>query len=235
MQDWIILSPSKEMDWSLGDQAPYLDPSAKKIIEKLRNLSQEVLTDWLGLDQDLGQKIYQAYQDIDKAQAKPAIDLYQGLVFRQIERNLALSDFGRNHLLILSALYGPVGPQTPINPYRLDFTKALQVEGESLKSLQKKNYTKNLTASRVYNLASQEFAQRIDKKALASWVDINFYKTWRDKKKAPSATAKKLRGQLAQHILARGSLDMEVFEDFQFEEYRLHSASSHENLIYSLD
>ena len=57
MQDWIILSPSKEMDWSLGDRAPYLDPSAKKIIGKLRNLSQEVLTDWLGLDQDLGQKI----------------------------------------------------------------------------------------------------------------------------------------------------------------------------------
>lgn len=68
MQDWIILSPSKEMDWSLGDQAPYLDPSGKKIIGKLRSLSQEVLTDWLGLDQDLGQKIKRtigpAYSDL---------------------------------------------------------------------------------------------------------------------------------------------------------------------------
>ncbi len=235
MQDWIILSPSKEMDWSLGDQAPYLDPSGKKIIKKLRSLSQEVLTKCLGLDQDLGKKIYQAYRDIDKAQAKAAIDLYQGLVFRQIPRDLALSDFGRDHLLILSALYGPVGPQIPINPYRLDFTKALEVEGEGLKSLQKKNYTRKLAGSRVYNLASQEFAQRIDKKALESWVDISFYRSWKDKKKAPSATAKKLRGQLARHILARKSLEMKVFEDFQFEGYHLNPDSSQENLIYSLD
>ena len=84
-------------------------------------------------------------------------------------------------------------------------------------------------------MASQEFAQRIDQKALESWVDISFYKTWKDKKKAPSATAKKLRGQLARHILARKSLDMEVFEDFQFEGYHLNPDSSQENLIYSLD
>ena len=84
-------------------------------------------------------------------------------------------------------------------------------------------------------MASQEFAQRIDQKSLESWVDISFYRSWQDKKKAPSATAKKLRGQLAQHILARGSLDMEVFEDFQFEGYHLNPDSSQGNLIYSLD
>lgn len=59
-----------------------------------------------------------------------------------------------------------------------------------MKSLQKKNFTDKLANSCIYNLASKEFSERIDKKQVAQWIDVEFYMDPSMNKRAPSATCK---------------------------------------------
>lgn len=133
---------------------------------------------------------------------------------------------------ILSALYGPIAPDTPINPYRLDFTKSLRLGEESLKSLQKKNFTEKLANCRIINLASKEFSDRIDKKKMAQWTNVEFYMDSDMKKRAPSATCKKLRGQLAAHLIRKESVDKEAFVTFHYEGYRLFPLMGEGRYVY---
>lgn len=230
MKSIIILSPSKEMDFGPGDRAPALDPVAKKILNTLQSMTEDELAARFQLKKEQARIIYDAYQNAALPTAKAAADTYRGLAFRQMDREILLSPFARDTVRILSALYGPIAPDTPINPYRLDFTKSLSVEGEPLKSLQKKNFTEQLANCRIYNLASKEFSERIDKKQMAQWIDVEFYMDPDLNKRAPSATCKKLRGQLAGHLIRLKSVDKEAFAAFHYEGF--HLLPSHEEGRY---
>lgn len=217
MKSLLILSPSKEMDFTLGDQLPAMDEAAKKILKALQSMTEAELATQLQLSGEQARIIYDAYQNAALPTAKAAADTYRGLAFRQMDREVLLSPFARDRVRILSALYGPIAPDVPINPYRLDFTKSLNVEGESLKSLQKKNFTDKLANSCIYNLASNEFSQRIDKKQMGQWIDVEFYTDPSMEKRAPSATCKKLRGQLAAHLIAMESFEEKAFAAFRYD------------------
>ena len=221
MNTKIILSPSKEMDFSPGDRAPAMDATAKKILRRLQSMTEDELAAQLQLKGEQAQTIYNATQNAALPTAKAAADTYRGLAFRQLDRDGLLSPFARDTVRILSALYGPIAPDMPINPYRLDFTKSLRVEGESLKSLQKKSVTEQLADCRIINLASKEFSERIDKKKMAQWTDVEFYMDPSMKKRAPSATCKKLRGQLAAHLIRMESVEKEAFAAFHYEGFHL--------------
>lgn len=233
MKSLLILSPSKEMDFSPGDRAPNLDVAAKKILNTLQSMSQQELAVQLQLRGEQARIIYDAYQNAALPTAKAAMDTYRGLAFRQMDREILLSPFARDRVRILSALYGPIAPDAPINPYRLDFTKSLNVEGESLKSLQKRNFTEQLANCRIYNLASKEFSERIDKKKMAQWIDVEFYMDPSMKKRAPSATCKKLRGQLAAHLIAMESFEEKAFATFRYDGFHLLSSDEQGRYVYT--
>ena len=233
MKSIIILSPSKEMDFSSGDRAPVLDATARKILRRLQSMTEAELAAQLRLSGEQARIIYDAYKNAALPTAKAAADTYRGLAFRQIDREILLSPFARDTVRILSALYGPIAPDAPINPYRLDFTKSLRVEGESLKSLQKKNFTEQLADCRIINLASKEFSERIDKKKMAQWTDVEFYMDPSMKKRAPSAICKKLRGQLAAHLIRIESVDKEVFAAFHYEGFHLLPSDEEGHYVYT--
>jgi len=232
MKDLIILSPSKEMDLSSGNLKIEFDDLSLKIINKIRNMDVEELQKFFKIKLEVAEEVFEAYKNIEDNNAKYAIETYNGLAFRQIDGEVVKSEFSKNHLVILSALYGPISPVTPINPYRLDFSKKLTVGNSSLKEIQKKNYTEKLSDYKIYNLASDEFSSLINRDEVAGWVDINFYDDYEEKKKTHSATSKKLRGQLANYVLKNKSFDTSIFESFEFEEYRFSSFIDENNIIY---
>lgn len=229
MRNFLILSPSKEMDWSPGTGRVALDPVAEMILSELRKMDVESLAKFFGIKEDLAEKLALSYEHMEEPTAKAAKDTYRGIAFRQMDPEVFGSAFAREHLVILSALYGPIAPDFMMKPYRLDFTKLLKIEGESLKSLQRKNYSDFFAGSRVYDLASGEFSSRIDKKQVEKWISVDFYD---GEKKAPSATAKKLRGMLANHILSSESFEREVFESFSAEDFSFSPESDGEHYIY---
>lgn len=229
MRDFLILSPSKEMDWSSGTGRVALDPVAEMILAELRKMDVESLAKFFTIKEDLAEKLARSYEHMEEPTAKAAKDTYRGIAFRQMDPEVFESAFAREHLVILSAFYGPIAPDFMMQPYRLDFTKPLKIEGESLKSLQRKNYSDFFAGSRVYDLASGEFSSRIDKKQVGRWISVDFYD---GEKKAPSATAKKLRGMLANHILSLESFEREVFESFSAEDFSFSPESDGEHYIY---
>lgn len=229
MKDFLILSPSKEMDWSPGTGRVALDPVAEMILVELRKMDVESLAKFFAIKEDLAEKLARSYEHMEEPTAKAAKDTYRGIAFRQIRPQVFGSAFAREHLVILSAFYGPIAPDFMMKPYRLDFTKPLKIEGESLKSLQRKNYSDFFAGSRVYDLASGEFSSRIDKKQVGKWISVDFCD---GEKKAPSATAKKLRGMLANHILSLESFEREVFESFSAEDFSFSPESDGEHYIY---
>lgn len=229
MKDFLILSPSKEMDWSPGTGRVALDPVAEMILAELCKMDVESLAKFFTIKEDLAKKLVRSYEHMEKSMAKAAKDTYRGIAFRQMDPEVFGSAFAREHLVILSAFYGPIAPDFMMQPYRLDFTKPLKIEGESLKSLQRKNYSDFFAGSRVYDLASGEFSSRIDKKQVGKWISIDFYD---GEKKAPSATAKKLRGMLVNHILSSESFEREVFESFSAEDFSFTTESNGEHYIY---
>ena len=229
MRDFLILSPSKEMDWSPGEGRVVLDPVAERILAELRKMSVESLAKFFAIKEDLAEKLALSYEHMGEPTAKPAKDTYRGIAFRQMDPEIFGSAFAREHLVILSALYGPVAPDFMMQPYRLDFTKSLKMEGESLKSLRRKNYSDFFAGSRVFDLASGEFSSLIDKKKVSRWISVDFYI---GKKKAPSATAKKLRGMLADHVLSAESFEREVFESFCGEGFSFSPESDGEHYIF---
>ena len=229
MRNFLILSPSKEMDWSPGTGRVALDPVAEMILSELRKMDVESLAKFFAIKEDLAEKLALSYEHMEEPTAKPAKDTYRGIAFRQMAPEVFGSDFAREHLVILSALYGPIAPDFMMQPYRLDFTKPLKIEGESLKSLQRKNYSNFSAGSRVYDLASGEFSSRIDKKQVGQWISVDFYV---GEKKAPSATTKKLRGMLANHILSSESFEREVFESFSAEDFSFSPESDGEHYIF---
>lgn len=232
MRDFLILSPSKEMDWSSGTGRVALDPVAEMILAELRKMDVESLAKFFTIKEDLAEKLARSYEHMEEPTAKAAKDTYRGIAFRQMDPEVFESAFVREHLVILSAFYGPIAPDFMMQPYRLDFTKPLKIEGESLKSLQRKNYSDFFAGSRVYDLASGEFSSRIDKKQVGRWISVDFYD---GEKKAPSATAKKLRGMLANHILSSKSFEREVFESFSAEDFSFSPESDGEHYIYRKD
>lgn len=233
MKSLLILSPSKEMDFIPGDQLPDLDEAAKKILNTLQSMTEHELAVQLQLRGEQARIIYDAYKNAALPTAKAAADTYRGLAFRQMDRELLLSPFARDGVRILSALYGPIAPDAPINPYRLDFTKSLNVEGEPLKSLQKRNFTEQLANCRIYNLASKEFSERIDKKKMAQWIDVDFYMDPSMKKRAPSATCKKLRGQLAAHLIAMESFEEKAFAAFHYDGFHFLPLDKQGRYVYT--
>ena len=233
MKSIIILSPSKEMDFIPGDRAPAMDVAAKKILNALQSMTEHELAAQLQLRGEQARIIYDAYQNAALPTTKAAADTYRGLAFRQMDREILLSPFARDGVRILSALYGPIAPDAPINPYRLDFTKSLNVEGEPLKSLQKRNFTEQLANCRIYNLASKEFSERIDKKKMAQWIDVEFYMDPSMKKRAPSATCKKLRGQLAAHLIAMESFEEKAFAAFRYDGFHFLPLDEEGRYVYT--
>ena len=227
----IILSPSKEMNRQPGHLPPTLGPLSQTIRKALSDLSLEEIAQYFKVSSDLAQTIQADIQAVEAPTAKAAYLTYQGLAFRQIDWSAISLDYAQDHLRILSAFYGVLSPRTAINPYRLDFNTRLKVADRSLKSLWQPAYQAALQGERVYNLASQEFASLLDPDQM-DLITIRFYQDPDQEKKAPSATAKKLRGSLANHLLQQEDFSETTFKSFTAEGYQLVDFDPHHGHIH---
>ena len=214
----IIFSPCKEMLAKKGQEQPVLSALTLEIIDKIEHLTEAQLQELFKISPQLAQQVYRDYQQIKLHTALPAYQIYQGLAYRQIKWDKLDLSWADDHFIILSALYGPIQPLTPINPYRLDLTIPLKIEDTSLRSLWKAQVNQLLKKQTIINLASKEFASLIDPLQVRL-INIEFYQDKKHNKKAPSAIAKKLRGCLAHHLMVNQSTQASVLENFTAFDY----------------
>jgi len=182
----IIFSPSKEMrEENIFEnkkieftESPFKDKT-NILIDILKQKSIEEIESIMKLKADLLAKTYKDIQNYDRLKSIPAISMYYGVSFKELELE-AYSEkslkYLKDKLFILSALYGLSKPFDLLKKYRLDMTMSIVDKG--LYNFWKKEINEYISKSLakdevLLNLASGEFSKLIDTKKI-NMINIDF-------------------------------------------------------------
>ena len=229
----IIMSPAKEMATDVPVQKDWmLTEDSQKIVSLLSNYSKEELKKLLKVSDTLLEENWDKIQRFQESVTYHAMDLYQGLAFRSFKQVADWKEYKAyavQHLRILSALYGAIGPDECVKPYRLDLTMNLKVEGETLKKYWKERIVSSFEKGEcIVNLASSEFSALFNKKQY-DWLDVDFYEKKEGALKQHSTISKKARGKMAAWIVLHQIQDKAELRNFDVDGYTFVESISKEN------
>lgn len=226
----IILSPSKEMAFENKiDKKIKLNEISKEILNAIKKMTKADLQKKLKVSDKIIDEVYGYYQDFDNSDSYYAIDMYKGMAFREMNFG-AEDDFASDHVIILSAFYGPLRTDDLIKPYRLDFNTGIKVKGMSLKKLWVDYYNNYFEKDeRILNLASDEFSSLL-KRDDFDFIDFDFYEFRDGKIKRHSTISKKLRGKMANFIVKNKIISLDDLKDFNEDGFVYDKENSNDKL-----
>ena len=242
----IIFSPSKEMREENIFENKKIEFTESKFKDKtniligiLKEKSLSEIENIMKLKGKLLNKTYKDIQDYDKLKFIPAISMYYGVSFKELnledysEKSL---EYLKNNLLILSALYGVLLAFDLVKKYRLDMTMSIIDKG--LYNFWKKDindYISNILSKDevLLNLASGEFSKLIDNKKI-SMINIDFKEEKDGVYKSVSTYSKKARGQFLNYLIKNQIANLEDIKKIKLDGYSLNKALSDEkNFIFT--
>ena len=242
----IIFSPSKEMreeNIFENKKIEFTEPKFKDktniLIGILKEKSLSEIENIMKLKGKLLNKTYKDIQDYDKLKFIPAISMYYGVSFKELnledysEKSL---EYLKNNLLILSAFYGISLPFDLLKKYRLDMTMSIMDKG--LYNFWKKDvndYILNILDKDeiLLNLASGEFSKVIDNKKIPM-INIDFKEEKDGAYKAVSTYSKEARGQFLNYLIKNQIANLEDIKKIKLDGYSLNKDLSDEkNLIFT--
>ena len=242
----IIFSPSKEMREENIFENKKIEFTESKFKDKtniligiLKEKSLSEIENIMKLKGKLLNKTYKDIQDYDKLKFIPAISMYYGVSFKELnledysEKSL---EYLKNNLLILSALYGILLTFDLVKKYRLDMTMSIIDKG--LYNFWKKDindYISNILSKDevLLNLASGEFSKLIDNKKI-SMINIDFKEEKDGVYKSVSTYSKKARGQFLNYLIKNQIANLEDIKKIKLDGYSLNKDLSDEkNLIFT--
>ena len=242
----IIFSPSKEMreeNIFKNKKIEFTESKFKDktniLIDILKEKSISEIENIMKLKGELLNKTYKDIQDYDKLKSIPAISMYYGVSFKELN----LEDYSekslkylKNNLLILSALYGVSLAFDLLKKYRLDMTMSIIDKG--LYNFWKKDindYISNILVKDeiLLNLASSEFSKMIDSKKI-SIINIDFKEEKDGIYKSVSTYSKKARGQFLNYLVKNQIDNLEDIKKIKLDGYSLNNTLSDEkNFIFT--
>ena len=242
----IIFSPSKEMREENIFENKKIEFTESKFKDKtniligiLKEKSLSEIENIMKLKGKLLNKTYKDIQDYDKLKFIPAISMYYGVSFKELnledysEKSL---EYLKNNLLILSALYGVLLAFDLVKKYRLDMTMSIIDKG--LYNFWKKDindYISNILSKDevLLNLASGKFSKLIDNKKI-SMINIDFKEEKDGVYKSVSTYSKKARGQFLNYLIKNQIANLEDIKKIKLDGYSLNKDLSDEkNLIFT--
>ena len=242
----IIFSPSKEMREENIFENKKIEFTESKFKDKtniligiLKEKSLSEIENIMKLKGKLLNKTYKDIQDYDKLKSIPAISMYYGVSFKELnledysEKSL---EYLKNNLLILSALYGVLLAFDLVKKYRLDMTMSIIDKG--LYNFWKKDindYISNILSKDevLLNLASGEFSKMIDSKKI-SIINIDFKEEKDGIYKSVSTYSKKARGQFLNYLVKNQIDNLEDIKKIKLDGYSLNNTLSDEkNFIFT--
>ena len=242
----IIFSPSKEMREENIFENKKIEFTESKFKDKtniligiLKEKSLSEIENIMKLKGKLLNKTYKDIQDYDKLEFIPAISMYYGVSFKELnledysEKSL---EYLKNNLLILSALYGISLPFDLLKKYRLDMTMSIIDKG--LYNFWKKDindYISNILdkGEVLLNLASGEFSKLIDNKKI-HMINIDFKEEKDGTYKSVSTYSKKARGKFLNYLVKNQISNLEEIVKIKLDGYNLNKDLSDEkNLIFT--
>ena len=186
----MLISPAKTLDMSpmtreVTATQPRFVKERRLLVDKLRSYSTTELAEVMHISEKLAalnaERYYNFPESLSSANAKPALFAFRGDVYRPIHADRyddATLTFAKQHLRILSGLYGLLRPLDYLYPYRLEMgTKLPTSEGTTLYQFWDKKITrlvaedlKGAGSKEVLNLASVEYSKAVQLEDLKARV-----------------------------------------------------------------
>ena len=234
----VTVSPAKTLDYEsalpeLNTTDLSFPDDAQNLIDELRTKSVDDIKSLMKLSDKLSELNVQRYKDwklpMSAGDARPAAFAFKGDVYLGLDiASFSAEDleYSKDRLCILSGLYGLLRPLDLIQPYRLEMgTRLNNSRGKNLYEFWGTKISEALNArfdkkEILVNLASNEYAKAINKKALElDVITPNFLDCKKGNYKVISFYAKRARGYMAAWILKNRVNDVEKLKEFNVEGY----------------
>lgn len=227
----ILISPAKGFNDDIeikADSIPALIDKSEKIIDKLKNFSQEDIKKAMKVNDKIAKLNFERFANFkfDKEGA-PALLAYNGIQYKNIGLDSFTEDnfnFAQKHIRILSALYGVLKTNDSIYPYRLDFLSKISVENtKNLYDFWASDIYDNLSKESddiIINLASEEYSKAIRKYLNnEKYISCVFKVDKNSKLKVESTASKMARGKMLAYIVKNKIQDPELLKNFSEDNY----------------
>lgn len=220
-----LLSPAKSLDYTAAaPEVPLTTPlwmgRAAELVEQLRGFSATELGRLMDISAPLAELNVQRYSDwrprSTARNSRAAVLAFDGDVYDGLQaRTMTLEElqWAQSHLCILSGLYGVLRPLDKMQPYRLEMGTALRnAHGKDLYAFWGDTIAQYLNqrlrndpSPVVVNLASEEYAKVVDRKALRVPVVQCVFEERREDGgyKIISFMAKRARGMMLRFAVQR--------------------------------
>lgn len=225
----IILSPSKTADYTsssaLASTELRYPAKTKKIVSTIRKLSQKDLGKALHIKGDILKQTYNYYQNYYKSPRYQAFPSFNGLVFKQLQKDLYREEEYRyieEHLFILDALYGVLEPGTLIAPYRLDMKAKIGIPLYSYWTVDDV-----IQDDLIINLASSEFKDMVHLPV----VSISFFEKKNNEYVQQATYSKMARGKMLHFMILHKVKTIDEIKQFNEDQYCYNEALSTEAMI----
>ena len=152
-----------------------------------------------------------------------AFFMYDGMCYKNIKRedfDECDLEYIKEHLIIISALYGAHKPFDLINPYRLDFLMKTKIG--NIYNFWKDDIVNGILNDTdfIVNLASDEFSKTVKKYISEKQIlDFEFYEKVDEKLKKHSTISKKARGTMLNLMTKNKIENIEDIKKFDKEGY----------------
>ena len=231
----IVISPAKSLDFEsslpiLKSTTSCFLKDANVIHKQLKKQKPKQLMALMDISAKLADLNWQRNQERDldhftPENSRPAIYAFNGDVYIGLDvKTLPIQklDILQDKLRILSGLYGLLKPMDLMQPYRLEMGTKLPIgKSKNLYEFWKTKITKELTKGELFiNLASNEYFDAVDVKALKVPVITPEFKDYKDGKlKMISFFAKKARGMMVRYIIDTNAETIDDLKGFNYEGY----------------
>ena len=245
----ILLSPAKMMsletnaDWKAT--TPQFLEHSQEIMNVMKEMSATDLETLMKISKDIADMNVERNQEWSvKPTAKKSVSAalaFKGEVYRALNAE-TLSEDGQKYMntnvFLLSGLYGMLRPADKIMLYRLEMGSKLDVNGsKNLYGFWKEILTPFFNSKLkkdefILNLASNEYAKVLDKKALkVPMVEVEFQDYKDGKLKKIMMYFKHARGAMARYCAENNVQTLDEVKAFDVDGYRYDENLSKENLL----
>lgn len=219
----IIIAPSKTMKYQeYGfSTTDLLFPNETQYLYSLLNkYNDEELCQYMKISYKQALQVYDYYHK--PQQVHPALSLYQGTVFKQLDlhnynEHLSYLD---QYLCIMSAYYGVLKYNTGITPYRLDMTMNLP-DIQLYEYWYTPIYQYFESEDFIISLASHEFTQMIHHPHV---YFIDFIEINEDKFKRNAMIIKKARGQMLNQMILNEITTLDELKQLNIDGFQYNEA-----------
>lgn len=246
----IIISPAKQMqvETDLVEAAgtPAFLEKAGQISGVLKTYEKEELKKLFQANDKITELNYQRYRNMDlDAHGTPAVLAYVGIQYQSMAPRVFTEKqwtYVRDHLYILSGLYGALKAMDGVVPYRLEMQAKLSVNGSRDlydywgDSIYQEIIKEEGQSPVIINLASKEYSKAVepylkpgDRFLTCVFGEEVPEKTGRQKIKVKATQAKMARGSMVRFLADRQAETPEIMKEFDLGGYCFSEELSSEN------